>query len=224
MLVTNRTDTDIYHELLGPENKEYVRQRINEFFLFKSELNSNLNYIQQQALLQQMGLDLMNCKTIYTSLNDPILKILSVTLGKEAMEKSLTATCDHYNFMNTGSLDVLFEEMIYRNQYILNYLENADGDYTKMKAVNDDFEFFNMYFIALTIMRPLKVFIDNNLVSTIVVNGFAGFREYNIISLILNIIIDIGVLSLVSKFVFNMLIIIKNFISLEASFVDRKKI
>jgi hypothetical protein len=68
------------------------------------------------------------------------------------MDLSYSSLLYQLHFFHLYHSEDIYEEMIYKNQYILNSEEMANGNITELKAVNDDFEFFGQYFIALTMM------------------------------------------------------------------------
>ncbi len=218
MIVTNKTDNDVYKYFFDKESKHgFLREEINIYFQKVSSLMGNRFYKLRENELKARDVSLISCKNIYNIFDiDMINKVIN-KYKKDDLIRSLTTICSSFSYMNTDNNNFLFEEMIYKTQYILNKHEFSKGDYAKLKDANDDSELFALYLFVLIIVRPINKYLEYEVVKEIVENSFSGVLRFNILSVILNILIDFILLLLVYRSIVKMLRIISYFKNLENS-------
>jgi hypothetical protein len=199
IIANNQTDYQLSQILNNQGSKGQVRTNIiNSYERFKilkkyeihDDLQPVVDYKKQ----------VMDCKSgykiedlIYSRFQDKSDKLLP----------TLEQVCKTYPFMNGGSFDKIQSELLYNNLVLLNTYEQSDQDYTKMKAIWDDFNFYDVFIIFLLIIRPISDYIVNNFIFPLVINMINYYLLFSLVYLILNILADIVIFILIKIFIIN---------------------
>lgn len=106
------------------------------------------------------------------------------------LQENLKILCKQYPVTQLKSFKDLIEEINFIGaKMIRNYLRSY-GDYTLMKKINDETEFFDEFTIAVMIIRPIQTYILDNFINKLTTSSEDNFVLCIIIFMTGNLLVE----------------------------------
>jgi len=211
MLALNRTRETHEKILTWGNNQKY--SYLEDLHSLLSDLNSLLNYIHKHKEFENITkyfYDYIDCDNFYDGLyKDAFYKnILKLYIARnkttDFLYKNLKKICKFFPSIKQKDVIFTFQELNGFNRRIFNkFLDNEPQTYEKLKSILDSDLLNDMHMMILLILRPIRVFTQNNLMVPLVTDAFNGYITFIITNLVMNFLVELLFFYMIIKLVIN---------------------
>jgi hypothetical protein len=168
-----------------------IRNASSDFISNMLILKRNINYPLYMNNINEV--QNIACDMLF-NLNDPINP--SINNYSSYIEK----ICNENDFMKEKKLEILFEEIYYNIENSVNRFMNTKNEYDKLMMMNNGIDFKYIFIITLFILRPILNFVSV-IAEDMISNIFNFFIQFNVLTQICNIIVNLILLNMIKRIV-----------------------
>jgi len=204
ILLLNQTNDYLTKTYSQTSSLEFIYD--NNLTEYYENLNSLMKSAKQNLHVNQLTqyyYDFIDCNTIYQSYNDPLISKINKMLPKSDVINGLTIICKNFPILKEKDYFKLYEETNYILRSINHQLQDGPKSYDKIRNIYFGDNIFALFIGILFILRPIRVYIENNLLNILIEASIGNYILSVIIYLIFNYIIDFIFIYLIKKKIVN---------------------
>jgi hypothetical protein len=168
----------------------YIWNLLEDSKLDKKYLTQLEKNYQKYEEIEHQANEASYCDHLYSGIEDDVFSITKKLYPGDSLIKNLIILCHQYPVTGEKYYKNIIEEINYIGAKMIRNYNHSYGDYTKMKATNDETEFFDEFTIAVMIIRPIQTYILNTHIGEMIKSTEENFVLFIIIFMIGNILME----------------------------------
>jgi len=154
--------------------------------------------------------DYIDCNYLYSDFyNDELLRnIKELYIERnltdvDSISNLLKKICMGFSYTKEKNIFLLYNNLLRSNRYIYEKYSHGKKTYFNIKNIYDSSEFLDFYMFIILVLRPIRIFINNNLIESLIIDVFNFYKGFIIFNLVFCLAIEFFFLYLVWKFINN---------------------
>lgn len=139
-----------------------------------------------------------DCHSIITKFNDTITALVSNALQKDYIPFQIYV-CEKFKVTSIPNFEYIFNEHNFRSQLLQDFIKTFS--YPELYYFNEIFDFFDIFTLSVFVIKPLRTYINEQILYTKINNAFKQFIKMISCYLVFNIIADVLLYFIIKIFV-----------------------
>jgi hypothetical protein len=210
ILLSNQTDSSLFNYMnnMSEENFYSDNTQSSQGFIMNllsnNKNNENKLEIYERSYskfksISENANSITDCSKLYTSFQDEIFSISQQNFEAESLFNNLIKICNNFPVLKNKNFRITLEELNYSSLKLIRRYLFSNGNYTQMKILNDDTDFYDEFTLSIMILRPIQTFIFKNDLTTVIYNSDSYFLNTIIWFMIGNILVELVIFFVIER-------------------------
>lgn len=206
VLLSNQTDFSLFNYMKNDgrtqDSQGYIMNLLNNNKILATKLQIyEKKYSKFKTIIDNSN-SLIDCSKIYTIFEDEIFSAAKKKFSSSSRDilfSNLKKICNNFSIVNLHNYRNALEELNYSSIKLMRRYLFSTGNYTRMKIINDDVEFYNEFTLSIMILRPIQNYIFKNDITNVINSSDSYFLNTIIWFMLGNILLELVIFFVIER-------------------------